>query len=74
MVNMKKKESITFQEAISHFFGGVKGLAKQKLPFTCRCGKNSYTRYGEIRREVPIMSTEDCFKHIRRTHGEKIRN
>ena len=74
----QKTQALTYPSAIETFFGGVKGLAKQPLPFTCRCGDSTYLtkeKNGEswMKFEKPIMSIEECFKHIRRSHKERIK-
>ena len=70
----QKLPALTYPSAIEIWFGGIKGLAKQPLPFTCRCGDNTYPEkiQGGVRQN-PIMLLEDCFKHIRRAHKERIK-
>lgn len=68
----KQSESITYNEALIKYFGGLSLLSKQPLPFKCfSCGKN-YTIIDEGIKES-IMSLSDIFVHIRKTHKEKLR-
>jgi len=77
---MKKKEKqplLTHAEAIDKFFGGVKELAKQPLPYTCSCGENNFTYRKKdlgmmVEYSAPIMSVVDCYKHIR-NHKQRIK-
>lgn len=66
---------ITPESAIHIWFGGAKELAKQPFPFTCRCGDNTYPDKDVAGKKVDkaIMSLAECFKHIRRTHKERIK-
>lgn len=67
---MQKKPPLTFIEAIDEYFGGVQGLAAMALPFTCKCGDNTYPK-KEI--QMPIMRERDCYTHIRKRHKEVIK-
>lgn len=70
------KPAITFVDAINAYFGGVHGLAKMSIPFTCKCGSHNYPEpdYQGVLIDRWIMNLEDCFKHIRKVHKEKIRH
>lgn len=74
-----KSKSLTYLEAINLYFGGVHKLNHQSLPFTCTCGSSQYPEDHEddigikITINLPIMSVDDCVRHIRRFHKERIR-
>jgi len=38
-----KNPPITYQEAAQSYFGGVKELVKQSLPFICTCGGDTFS-------------------------------
>lgn len=64
---------MTYEESIKNYFGGVKQLAKQTLPYTCKCGDNTFPQKKDgIPMEIPMMSIPDCYRHIRRRHKESI--
>lgn len=66
------RSTLTHKEALDEFYGGVHGLAKMKLPFTCKCGARQYRKSKKEEMPIPVMTIPDCYKHIRKGHGEKI--
>lgn len=75
----QKAQKITFTQAIDSWYGGVKGLALQTLPFKCRCGDTTYPIVKKDKTgikaysETTVMAVVDCIKHIRRVHKELIK-
>lgn len=68
---------LTHTEAINKFFGSIQELAKQRLPYTCKCGEQNFTfRKKEhdimIEHTAPMMSVPDCYRHIR-NHKQRIK-
>jgi hypothetical protein len=74
-----KTQALNYEQAINAYFGGIRGLSKMALPFTCKCGKNTYTfeeiDEDEIKNQFqkPIMSVPEIFAHIRKDHHERIK-
>ena len=56
-----KKPTLTFEEALLVYFGGLRKLNKSSLPFRCTC-------------KVEVMTLQECFDHIRQQHTERIAN
>ena len=75
IIMTQKTQALSYPTAIEIWFGGVKALVKQPLPFTCRCGDNTFPEKisGGGTAQLPIMVLADCFKHIRRSHRERIK-
>lgn len=71
----KLEPPITPEEAIHVWFGGAKELAKQPFPFTCRCGDRTYPDKDARGKRVDkaIMGIDDCLRHVRRAHKERIK-
>jgi hypothetical protein len=74
---IRKLPIMTFQQAINEYYGGVHGVAKMSLPFTCKCGNKNYKKtiikFGKQEKvEIPVMKLPDCFKHIRTVHRVRI--
>lgn len=72
-----KQPLLTHTEAIDKFFGGVKELAKQSLPYTCSCGDSTFTFRKKdmgmmVEYSAPIMNVPDCYRHIR-NHKQRIK-
>lgn len=67
-------QALTYTTALDSFFGGIHGLARQSLPFKCKCGDTTFPEkfQGGVQ-YIPIMKPEECFKHIRRVHKERIK-
>lgn len=73
---MHKTESISYQSAINRYYGGVHGLSRQKMPFTCQvCEEQTYPQVNTEGggHSLPVMDITDCYRHIRRVHKEKIK-
>ena len=70
----QKQEALTYVEVLNKYFGGVNGLARQGLPFTCSCGNNysNIFKNGETTQKY-IMALPDIWEHVRKTHREKIK-
>lgn len=72
---MQKDPAMTHTQAINTYYGGVHGLARMGMPFTCKCGGKTYRAKSEdgVLFEKPVMHIEETFKHIRGFHGERIK-
>lgn len=70
----QKQQAMTYEEALTVYFGGLNGLNKQAIPFTCKCGERNYShKEGAQVINMPILSVSDCFAHIRKNHKERIK-
>lgn len=72
----RKDPPLTHQEAFERYYGGMTKIVKQSLPFKCECGSTTYKKFDEELAqtiEVPVMTVEDCFRHIRKAHKERIK-
>ena len=71
----QNRPTLTYQEAFDVYYGGLKGIAGQKLPYTCKCGGTTYPEIdpvSEAKYETSVMNLDACFKHIRKVHKERI--
>lgn len=55
-----KTPTLTYEQALAEYFGGLAVIAKLPLPFKCKCGAGVYT--------LP-----DTWTHIRQAHKERIK-
>lgn len=78
----EKRQTLTYSEALWTFFQGIQGLSRQLLPFRCiRCNSSMFTKKERDKKLgvkaiiwLPIMSVDDCFRHIRRDHQIKLKH
>ena len=69
----EKKPALTYPDAITEYYGGVHDLAKASLPFTCKQCKGQKYKDIKLGAEFFVMKVEECYKHIRSMHRERIK-
>lgn len=72
-----KEPAITPTQAINEYYGGIKELNKQSMPFTCNvCGKSTFPGVDPKGKaaDMPVMNIQDAFTHVRKVHRERIAN
>lgn len=71
----KLEKPLTPVQAIDQYFGGVHELNKQRFPFKCKCGDTTFPDKDIKGKRVDksILNIDDCLRHARRVHKERIK-